>query len=259
MSDFVWVEGSHDRDGWAQEAIDLHLCKRFLLMDPEIQPWYDQFWAFYLAPDGRWIERKIGELIAEPLQASDFKDGTYEEKIKHTVHRERCCYLTHEASIIKCASDIMLYFGCLPQELEQYRDLIPYIDEPPNPPGILEGEFHRRVDDYLREKGGNVDIFPRKPIWNRNDRTLFYGDYACRVFKKEAKNQFLLLDEFESQGWPDSIQNPFGSDEQQLHQTIKDFNLKLKPGSGIRLRQDNLRAAWIAVKSRERPSSRRLP
>src|SRR4051812_41938448 len=49
MAEFVWVSRP---DGWGDEAVDLHQCRRFLLSHPNWE-WADRLVEYYLLPDGR--------------------------------------------------------------------------------------------------------------------------------------------------------------------------------------------------------------
>jgi hypothetical protein len=85
-----------------------------------------------------------------------------------------------------------------------------------------------------------------KPKWDKKARTLTFGETQWH-FLRLARNQFQILDAFESQGWSPSIRSPF-DDQTSLAQTIKDFNnlidQKVIGKGNFRLQRDNTRVIW---------------
>jgi hypothetical protein len=83
-----------------------------------------------------------------------------------------------------------------------------------------------------------------EPSWDRETRTLSIGGTICRRFTRRTSNQIKILEALQSAGWPErSSPNPLDSEE-QLHQTIRDFNKSLSEGCPFRLVQDHNRVGW---------------
>jgi hypothetical protein len=131
--------------------------------------------------------------------------------------------------------------------------------------GVLEGDVRDRLVKFIRYllgqrwgiaylgldvgtggSSGSPKSRPSKPKWDEKNRTLHYGETLCRLYKTKARNQFRILRDFEAQGWPTSIPNPWGEDADLLMQTIKDLNAGMKDESRIRFAKINLRIEWRA-------------
>jgi hypothetical protein len=82
------------------------------------------------------------------------------------------------------------------------------------------------------------------PLWDREERELWYNGVLCRRFKREATNQFAVLDAFQKDGWPERIVR-FSEEDQ----TVIDLNKGLIAGSPIRFRQTRRHIRWHVVPS----------
>jgi hypothetical protein len=89
-------------------------------------------------------------------------------------------------------------------------------------------EFFRILDERVRGRLQHVQDDPaaRKPRWDANKKTLWYGSTVCVQYKKQARNQMRILAAFEEEGWPARIDDPL--DPGTLRATIADLQEKLK-------------------------------
>jgi hypothetical protein len=66
------------------------------------------------------------------------------------------------------------------------------------------------------------------PVWDANARTLTYRNEIIKRFRVPAKSQERVLAAFQSQGWPEYIENPLNIDakgsKHGLHNTINSLN-----------------------------------
>lgn len=112
--------------------------------------------------------------------------------------------------------------------------------------GLFVQVLHEKIQDGLKcmphqeGRSDNGSSVEQRPSWNKKTFRLYYqGRLARNVRGEAARNVIQVLDAFEKQGWPDSIDNPLLSpgDNLALHQTIKSLNKGLK---GIRFRANGL-------------------
>jgi hypothetical protein len=73
---------------------------------------------------------------------------------------------------------------------------------------------------------------PGKPYWCARARVLCFGGRLLKEFRREAPNQFLLLDSFQELGWPGRIDDPLPPvpgllPQERLEQTVKSLNRSL--------------------------------
>jgi hypothetical protein len=91
-----------------------------------------------------------------------------------------------------------------------------------------------------------------RPRWDKERGELWYGTNRCRKYKRPARNQFLVLDEFEKREWENPVASP--TDEhgkrllpkEVLRQTIKDLVDGLENNCPITFRMNGtgLEAEW---------------
>jgi hypothetical protein len=70
-----------------------------------------------------------------------------------------------------------------------------------------------------------------KPRWDRTGRKLWFGTCLVKEFPRPSDCQVLILEAFEEQGWPESIDDPLPHDpdidpKHRLHDAIKRLNRK---------------------------------
>lgn len=70
-----------------------------------------------------------------------------------------------------------------------------------------------------------------QPCWNADRRELYFGDVLIKKFRVPAHNQEWILQSFEDEGWPESIQDTLPSDyntcpKTRLRDTISRLNRK---------------------------------
>jgi hypothetical protein len=82
---------------------------------------------------------------------------------------------------------------------------------PTSPPPVKD------VATSAIQSGGAACI----PRWDRENRELWYGDTLCWKYEREAPKQMELLDEFEKQGWPESLTHP--GKHRSWRQTVVDM------------------------------------
>ena len=88
----------------------------------------------------------------------------------------------------------------------------------------------------------------KKPHWDRERRTLFYGADVIRKYKHRAENQTTILDAFQEQGWPPSIKDPFtawcNDPQKRRRDTIDDLNEGITTHIGFSSDGTGKRIAW---------------
>jgi len=91
-----------------------------------------------------------------------------------------------------------------------------------------------------------------RPRWDHRWRTLWLGDTLVKQFDKRNKpaHQEKLLDVFQEEGWPTSIDDPL--ERGKLSQTLVDLNRTVAPGI-IRFEADSTKEAvrWVLVNTDE--------
>jgi len=70
-----------------------------------------------------------------------------------------------------------------------------------------------------------------KPRWDRTGRKLWLGSCLVKAFPRPSGCQVLILEAFEEQGWPESIDDPLPMErdidpKRRLHDAIKRLNRK---------------------------------
>jgi hypothetical protein len=84
------------------------------------------------------------------------------------------------------------------------------------------------------------------PQWDSDSLTLRYGETVCRQYKRRnAANQFAILDAFHAAGWARSVDSPFGLNDQTLGETVYELNAGLSKESPIKFAVERRRPAWI--------------
>jgi hypothetical protein len=88
------------------------------------------------------------------------------------------------------------------------------------------------------------------PSWDRETRTFMVGEYLVKRFRVPSPNQEAVLDAFQEEGWPRSVDDPLSPvPEQQpkrrLRDTIKCLNMN-QANRAIRFRGDGTgqRVSW---------------
>ena len=97
-----------------------------------------------------------------------------------------------------------------------------------------------RFVQALRQHAG-----PALPDWDPDRRQLRLRGRVLKEFRQPAPNQITVLSAFQAGGWARRIADPlppfFGNDssaaQQRLHETIKNLNRGLPPGT-VRFRGD---------------------
>jgi hypothetical protein len=86
---------------------------------------------------------------------------------------------------------------------------------------------------------------PDRPRWDSDSRTLSVDRITCRHYtRRNADNQFTLLDAFENAGWPRSVDSPFKR-ERTLRDTTDELNGNLAPDSPIRFGVEERKPIWF--------------
>jgi hypothetical protein len=94
------------------------------------------------------------------------------------------------------------------------------------------------------------------PAWNREDRQLRYGEILCREYRREAPEQFEILDLFQGRGWTKTVPNPW-RDEAKLRDTVRHMNADLSEESPIRFEVFNMKPSWFRYRPRSGPDQLR--
>lgn len=222
---FVWFRRL---DGFGEEAIDVYLCRRFVMRVTEDEEYSGVVGrTFYLAPDKRWVEC-VDQVDWDEEPTPPGPDAPL---LPSEVWRE--------VDPVEVAHHLLFTYdhfrGKLPPELEPYRDQAS--------PG--------RYTEWRRDHIGPGDTRPR---WDEEERTLYLGSAPCKRYTREASNQFQLLRCLETNHWPPFVKNPF-THEEKLSQAVKDFNKDAK-AIGFKLVSSNNRLSW---KTTPKPSTPRNP
>jgi len=87
-----------------------------------------------------------------------------------------------------------------------------------------------QIDLPSRELAARQGRPPAIPNWDRDTRTFLVGAELVKRFRVPSPNQEAVLDAFQEEGWPPSIDDPLSPvpDQQpkrRLHDTIRSLNL----------------------------------
>jgi hypothetical protein len=84
------------------------------------------------------------------------------------------------------------------------------------------------------------------PRWDFDTLTLWYEDTVCRHYKRRnAENQFAILEAFHTAEWARSVESPFGVDDRTLRETVDELNKGLDKASPMRFGIVKRRPVWI--------------
>jgi hypothetical protein len=88
--------------------------------------------------------------------------------------------------------------------------------------GFLDESTYR----WLLREIGDEPPQPGRPFWDVTTGKLQLGKKVIRSVRvmSNPTNIHQILEEFQLQQWPSRVDNPFGSDQQQLHQTLRSLN-----------------------------------
>jgi hypothetical protein len=96
------------------------------------------------------------------------------------------------------------------------------------------------------------------PTWNPVRKELwFQGSLVKRFRRKDAANQFLILESFEELGWPEWIDDPLPhvpgiAAEQRLQETVKSLNRRqLHPALHFNVSSLRQGVRWTRIQSRD--------
>jgi hypothetical protein len=213
---FMWYPSE---DGFGQECLDLTTCKRFILAynDPETEP--ECKLIYYRTKDGKWFEWWVPLLV-------EFKEGDY------TARDGWPRFFRVDPIVVAYAMLSRRTYGLrLPEELEPYRE---YGDD---------RRFLKWCEEQRKSTAPLGRIQSPWPQWDPLRRLLLCGTNVCRRYKRKAKNQLLILEQFEAQKWVHIIDSPLRRSE-VLVQTIHDINRGLTAHSQICFEVDGLRVKW---------------
>jgi hypothetical protein len=77
----------------------------------------------------------------------------------------------------------------------------------------------------------STSLSTMKPHWHRKKRELWVGNQLIKRFTKTAKNQHLIMEVFEEEGWPPSIDDPFpGGTHQEKRKRLNNAVDRLNHG-----------------------------
>jgi len=85
----------------------------------------------------------------------------------------------------------------------------------------IRSQLLERVADLLADPSAAL-----RPRWNKDTGELRIGDNLVRELVKRAENCVAVLDAFEEEGWPASIDDPLseGKNVQRLNNTVRSLN-----------------------------------
>ena len=111
-----------------------------------------------------------------------------------------------------------------------------------NPPKSAMVNLDRVIEDLEAAMSIKpAESADEKPRWDRESKTLSFSGVQRKY--RQARNQFKILDAFETSRWEGTIANPL-RDASILAQTVKDMNRGLKGRGLIYLWLDSPRVGW---------------
>jgi hypothetical protein len=75
--------------------------------------------------------------------------------------------------------------------------------------------------------------FPRWPAWDARRRLILCGDRVVKRFRRPAKNQTLILDAFQEEGWPGRIDDPLPAAPQPVSESHLPPNPTARPDRAL--------------------------
>jgi hypothetical protein len=76
---------------------------------------------------------------------------------------------------------------------------------------------------YLGTHSASIPTDQALPYWNPDTRELRFGGQLIKRYRRPSPNQERILAEFQSQGWPEHLEDPLpGSDERDPKQRLRD-------------------------------------
>lgn len=101
------------------------------------------------------------------------------------------------------------------------------------------------IDAAYRRIHGEPEQATATPQWDGDARTLrFQGTVLTQYRRNRAENQMAVLDAFEEDGWPCSIDAPFH--ESKIRETVRSLNIAIGRTAAIRFFADGTgeRIGW---------------
>ena len=87
-----------------------------------------------------------------------------------------------------------------------------------------------------RKEEPHVEGEEDRPTWNKDTCELRYAGKLAKKLRPIADSQILILGAFQSQDWPERIENPLLTDDKQrMRETVRHLNERCK---GIKFRSD---------------------
>jgi len=206
MAEFVWVTRL---DGFGQNAVDLHQCRRHPLFVPSGDgDQYDHRVYYYHYSSDTWILEYI----------------EYYSEFQEEDHR-------YEDAVV-VAYEMLKHSRKLPPELEPHREI---------------ASDHHRFMEWSKQRNGQPVVSPPpkpRPQWSEDDKTLYLGCVICKKFRGKSKNQFAILDAFEQAMWPAKPIRIPSLSEAQLREAIKILNKSQRPRVLIKFSSEGRNASW---------------
>jgi hypothetical protein len=210
MAKVVWVRRGND---WGAEAVDLHDCRMYDLTNHKRRGPIAELIYYYNEECNTWIRYMVFPI---------FDNGSWEWREAYS-----------EVDPAEVARDMLhSKSGPLPEELEKYR-------------GIASD--HEAFLNHMRDSHRTIAPAHR-PRWERLGRggELYFGPVLCRRYRKEARNQMVILDAFQGSSWAGSIIPDLR--EEQATQAVKDLMKGLKEGAPIRFESRGHRVLWLPLR-----------
>jgi hypothetical protein len=94
---------------------------------------------------------------------------------------------------------------------------------------------------------------PIKPRWDRNTRTLWFGNRAVKQYRQPAQGQETILSTFEEDGWPSRIDDPL--DPGKLRDVLRNLRESLPGDSPLKFESDGKGQGvlWEPIKNSPTP------
>ena len=93
--------------------------------------------------------------------------------------------------------------------------------------GRIVRDIRSRIEEHLWKS--RIHVLPRVvPIWMSQGGQLYWNGHQVMDVRGGENSLRTVLDQFQQQGWPDRISNPFAADADKLKEAKKQLNAKLR-------------------------------
>lgn len=161
--------------------------------------------------DLRWLVKRGYLSHAQEITAAQDAERRFEPPVQNLAFAKTTCFVLTEAGQAMLGLPVLAVPLVRDHSPANYLVADPQIDLPSR---ALAGEQPQR---------GAI------PNWDRDSRTFLVGDYLIKRFRVPSPNQEAVLEAFQEEGWPTSIDDPLSPvpdqlPKRRLRDTIKCLN-----------------------------------